>query len=220
MKISYKYVAIGAVGVFILGALWILTPEQEGSKDNWAGMVNTAEKQKMAGDFALQFESAGVVSEEKLIDAQQIHKKVTNGEDTSKEKKLLAEIWQGLLGYKQECKLVLQGLSNKTLYQSIIYSQKSEGENRLKELETQNTRILQSLNQINKELPYYQVAQNEALYDTYTQLISRTTQLHQYTLQIQNFISEIQKLRTKPDECLQFINLAHPRLVASFRNLQ
>jgi len=219
MQVNYKYVAAGVAAVLLLGFLWALTPEQTPGEDNWSGMVNTAEKQKVAGDFALQYESAGVINEDKLIDAKQISQKVSN-KDTSKEDAILTQLNKGLTQYISESKSILRGLSNKTLYQAYLYSGQSEGAHRLQEIEKENNRILHSLSMIVKELPYYQVAKNEPLFDKYSNIIFRANNLYQYTLQIQNFITEIQKLKTQPDECLQFINQSHPNLVTSYRNLQ
>ena len=179
---------------------------------NWGELVAKAERQNAAGQFAKKFKSekiGGTIIQKSEITEQ------TNAQ-LDEEKRIISEISSAIDKYPEFLGATLRKISNKAIYQALLYTNKEVAKTELEKLLGDLNENLGEIRQLEKELTLYQVSKDTELSEVYKLLIIRLKEYDSYGAQLQDFINETLKRAETPQECLKFVTTSHPTLVENF----
>ena len=219
-----RHIVVITVAVALVGILYSLiyqSGEFENNvtqnSDGWDALINTAQKQKAAGDFAMAFKTQSL-GNEALVRKEELQQKADGR--IEEERAMLREIEKSLRKYPKFFSATLRMLSNKAFYESLLYTSPAHAKKEVGIRVEALKRNLEEVRQLRKELTLYQVSEDKELSEIYKETINKLKSYDIFGDQLQNFISEILKQTKNPEECLRFVTTHHPDLLESYKTLR
>ena len=219
-----RHIVVITVAVVLVGILYSLiyqSGEFENNvtqnSDGWDALINTAQRQKAAGDFAMSFKTQSL-GNETLVPKEEMQQKVDVR--IEEERKMVHDIEKSLNKYPEFFSATLRILSNKAFYESLLYTNQAYAK---KEITTREEALkinIEEIRQLRKELTLYQVSEDKELSRIYKETIDKLKTYELFGDQLQNFISEILHQSNNPEECLRFVTIHHPDLLESYKALR
>ena len=219
-----KYLVVIAISLCLSGIFVLLiSPAGESrtqatqSTDEWDTLINTAQKQKAAGDFAMAFKTQSL-GNEALVRKEELQQKADGR--IEEERAMLREIENSLRKCPKFFPATVRMLSNKAFYESLLYTSPAHAKKEVGIRVEALKRNLEEVRQLRKELTLYQVSEDKELSEIYKETINKLKSYDIFGDQLQNFISEILKQTKNPEECLRFVTTHHPDLLESYKTLR